>query len=71
MSQFKVVHTPHAQLLERIDTAGLQQLSHNPVRLLETLLQQYYAPALVAERNRCGASDNARPNNDNVCLMML
>jgi hypothetical protein len=63
--------TTHAQLLQRIDTAWLQQLAHNPVRLFQTLLQQQYAPSLAAERNRCGTSNDASAHNDHIRFMML
>ena len=34
-----IYRTPHAQLLESIYTAGLQQLANNAVRFLEALFQ--------------------------------
>lgn len=61
-----VIHTPHPQLLQRIDPTGLQQLADNPIRLFQALLQQYYAPALLSEGHRRRTADNACADNDDI-----
>jgi hypothetical protein len=63
-------HTPHAQLLQGIDAARLQQLAHYPIRLLQALLQQNDAPALLAECNSCRAANDAGAHNDDVGFMV-
>jgi hypothetical protein len=69
--QWRRSRTPHPQLLQRIDAAGLQQLAHDPVRLLQALLQQDDAAALLAKRNRRGASHDAGAHDDHVGFVVL
>lgn len=65
-----VCRTLHAQLLEGVDTAGLQQLSNNAVRFLKALFQQYDAPALITECNGGSTAQDTSADNDNVSLMV-
>lgn len=65
------IHTRHAKLLQRINTSRLKQLAHDPVRLLHALLQQYHAPALLAECDCRRASHDASAHNNNIRLMVF
>lgn len=62
--------TLHAQLLQRIHSAGLQQLAHDPIRLLPALLEQNDAAALLAKRHGRRAPHDARAHNHNVRLVV-
>jgi len=63
--------TSQTQLLQRLDTARLQQLSHDPVRLFQALLQQDHTAPLLAERHGGGAARDACADDDDVGFVVL
>lgn len=63
--------TCQAQLFEGVDAAGLQQLAHDAVGLLQTALQQQDAAALLSKGHGGGAAHDARAHDDDVGLVVL
>ena len=66
----RAVHTSQSQRPQRLHAARLQQLPHNPIRLLQASFQQYHTSSLVAKCDGCCASDDACAHNHQIGLMV-
>ena len=61
---------PEAQLLQRRDAAGLQQLAHDAVGLLQPPFEQDHAAALLGECEGRRAAKDAGAYDDDVGFVM-
>lgn len=59
-----------AQLLQRSESARLQKLAHDPVRLVHPPLEEKHRAALVGERIGGGAAKDAGTDDNDVCFVV-